>query len=102
MPLYLPPEILGMIISWIFDVETLLALRLVDRGWRDIVDFYASQCLYVDIMSKNLKRLNDVLKTASLRNQVRTLVWNLPDRPMRRVSTGYLFQRSRDLGKPDI
>lgn len=78
---YLPPEILVIIISYISDMETLLALRLVNQDWHDVVDSYAPQRLYVDMLSKNLKRLSHVMQTAGLRNQVRILVLNLPNRP---------------------
>lgn len=94
MPPFLPPEILGMVIFFIFDIETLLALRLVNRVWRDAVDNIPGQLLYVDILNKNLARLDSVSHTENLRKNVRTLVLNLPDRPIWNVSTPCLTQYS--------
>ncbi|KAF3384444.1 hypothetical protein F1880_002670 [Penicillium rolfsii] len=82
MPPFLPSEILGMIISFIYDIESLLALRQVNKVWHDAVDYILGQILYVDMLNKNLVRLNSVSQTENLRNNVRTLVLNLPDRPV--------------------
>ncbi|KAJ5901027.1 uncharacterized protein N7473_005097 [Penicillium subrubescens] len=83
MPPFLPPEILGMILSFIFDIESLLALRLVNKVWRDAVDYSVRKPLYVDLLNKNLVRFYDATKLEeNFRNQVRTLIWNLPDRPI--------------------
>lgn len=93
MPPYLPPEVLGIIISWIFDIETLLALRQVNKGWCALVDDFASQRLYVDLLSRNVERFCGIIKTTDLRSKIRTLVWNIPDRPLDIVSTTYLVQQ---------
>lgn len=93
MPPYLPPEVLGAIISWIFDIETLLALRQVNRRWCTLVDCFASQRLYVDLLSKNVERFCDIIKMTDLRSKVRTLVWNIPDRPLGNVSITHLVQQ---------
>ncbi|KAJ5370889.1 uncharacterized protein N7496_006981 [Penicillium cataractarum] len=78
---YLPFELIRMIVSYIFDVETLLALRLVNGIWRAAVDEFPDHRLYVDVLNRNLDRFDHVSQTQSLRERVRTLVWNLPDRP---------------------
>lgn len=92
MPPFVPPEILGMILSFIFDIESLLALRLVNKVWRDAVDYFVGQPLYVDLLNKNLVRLYSATKSDRLRKRVRTLVWNLPDRPIWHVSASSLSQ----------
>lgn len=83
---YLPFELIRIIISYIFDVETLLALRLVNEIWRAAVDEFPDRRLYVDILNRNLDHFDHVTQTQSLRERVRTLVWNLPDRPAVNVS----------------
>jgi hypothetical protein len=92
MPPFLPPEILGMIISFIFDIETLLALRLVNKVWHDAVDYFVERTLYVDLLDKNLVHFDCVSQSESLRNHIRTLVWNIPDRPMWNVGAPNLIQ----------
>ncbi|OOQ89298.1 hypothetical protein PEBR_27303 [Penicillium brasilianum] len=81
MPPYLPFEIIRMIVSYIFDVETLLALRLVNGIWRAAVDEFPDYRLYVDIRNRNLDRFGLVTQNKGLRDKVRTLVWKFPDRP---------------------
>lgn len=71
MPPYLPFEIIRMIVSYIFDVETLLALCLVNGIWRAAVDEFPDYRLYVDIRNRNLDRFDLVTQDKGLRDKVR-------------------------------
>lgn len=90
MPSFVPVEILGVIISFIFDIESLFALRLVNRMWYNAVSRFDTHYLYVDLLSKNLDRFDDqVSKSKELNKLLRTLIWIIPDRPVSSVGTHY-------------